>query len=135
MPSYPAQRLTNAFTVSSSATCYFYALADLTTQLAATNCTQVGSVFVAPTVGAVTTAFAAATPLASPAASSTLTDLGKTVTIEVNNATDGAAYVKLREVKYQTATSTYKIGYVVVENNYNAGMSSANLLKVAVARA
>lgn len=135
MPAFraPAQRLTNAFSVMPTTVCYVYTLANLSAQLAANSVQQVGSLFVAPTVAAVTTAFGAASTSTAPAGA-TLTDMGKSLTIEVNNATDGAAYVKLQEVKYQTATSVFVTGYVVVENNYNGGMANANLLKVAVCR-
>ena len=129
----PAQRLTNAFSVMPTTVCYVYTMANLSAQLAANSVQQVGSLFVAPTILAVTNAAGDATTSTAPAGA-TLTDMGKTITIEVNNATEGPAYVKLQEVKYQTATSTFAIGYVVVENNYNGGMASANLLKVAVSR-
>lgn len=130
----PAQRKTNAFSVLPTTVCYVFQLANLTSVLTANSVQQVGSLFVAPTVAAVTDAFDAASAIFSAPAGATLTDLGKTLTIEVNNATDGAAYVKLQEVKYQTLTSTFVTGYVVVENNYNGGMASGNLLKVAVCR-
>jgi len=130
----PSQRLTNTLVVSSGATASVFSLADLTTQLIAAGAAQIGSLFVAPNAAAIATAAGAATLLSSPAASATLTDLGKTITIEVSGATDGAVLLKLREVKYQTATSTFLVGYVVVENNYNGGVASANRLKVAVAR-
>jgi hypothetical protein len=105
-----------------------YSLSSLTTQLAAVSAVQIGSLFVALTTGNISTAFGAASTVATPAAGRTLTDLGKTVTIEVSGATDGACVVKLREVKYQTATSTFVTGYVVIENNYNL---SASLVTVA----
>lgn len=128
MRSY-AQRLTNAYAVNAAGTTVLYSLTDLTTQLLAQDgVVQNGHLFSAPTIAAVTTAFAAATTSALPA-NATLTDLGITVRVVV-----GDAIVKLRQVKYQTNATTFVTGYVVVENNYNGGMASANLLKVGVYR-
>jgi hypothetical protein len=113
-----------------------YSLSSLTTQLTTTAVAQqIGSLFVCSgTTANINTAFGAASTVATPAAGRTLTDLGKTVTIEIaaaaSSTNDGACVVRLREVKYQTATSTFVTGYVVVENNYQL----ANAL-VTVARA
>ena len=95
-----------------------YSLSSLATQLAAVSAVQVGSVFVAPTAASINTALGAASPVSTGATGNTVTDLGKTITIEVSGATDGACVVRLREVKHQTATSAFTTGYVVVENNY-----------------
>lgn len=142
----PAQRLTNAFVVSGGSDAYFYNGTTLAAALVAGGATQVGSLIVAPTAAAITTAVGtvqAAAYAAIPARSATLTDLGTTLTVQVADAADGAVALKLRKVKYQTATSVFVTGYVVEENNYNGGLigsgtsggsTAANALKVAVAR-
>jgi hypothetical protein len=127
----PAQRLTNTFVVGNTAAPVFQ-LANLTTVFAAQSAQQIGSLFVAPSGTAISNALAAATA-PTVAVNYSLIDLGKTLTVQVNNATDGACYMKFREVKYQTATSTFVTGYVVVENNYQ--LVSGDKGKVLVARA
>ena len=128
----PAQRLTNAFVVNPSTAAPVFQLANLTTVFAAQGAQIVGSLFVAPSGTAITNALAAATA-PTVAVNYSLTDLGKTLTVQVNNATDGACYMKFREIKYQTATSTFVTGYVIVENNYQ--INGGGYGKVLVARA
>jgi hypothetical protein len=130
---FPAQRLTNTFVVGNTAAPIFQ-LAYLTQQLTAYGSQQIGSLFVAPTTSAIDNSVGSAGGIAPTAAVNTsLTDLGKTITVQVNNATDGACYMKFREVKYQTATSTFVTGYVIVENNYQINPSGYG--KVLVGRA
>jgi hypothetical protein len=91
-----------------------YTLASIQTALAAQSVVAVGSVFVAPSASAITSAVGSFSSVGNAAVNTTLTDLGKTLVVEFNDAT-----VKFREVKYQTAATTFVTGYVVVENNWN----------------
>jgi len=133
----PAQRLTNTFVVGNTAAPIF-TLANLTTAFAGQSAQIVGSLFVVPSAANVSSAVGTAGASApTAAATSSLTDLGKTITVQVNNATESACYMKFREIKYQTANSgstAFATGYVVVENNYQI-VPSGNLGKVLVARA
>lgn len=108
-----------------------YSLASLTTQLVATaGATAIGSVIVCSgTTANINTAFGAASPVSTGAAGNTVTDLGKTVTIQVSGATDGAFILKLREIKHQTGTSAYTVGYVVVEDNYQLANALVTLAR------
>jgi hypothetical protein len=131
-----AQRPTNAFSVIS--TVNIYSLADMTSRLLANGATKVSdSVFTIPVATggspSLAAAVAAYTFVAQPAAGTTLIDLGKTITVQVVGSTDGACYMKFREVKQVTSTTGGLSGYVVVENNY--GLASGANGKVAVARA
>jgi len=134
------QRLTNTLVVSSAGG-FLMQASDLSSVLLSASYglgTQVsGSLVTVPSTAALIAAFQrlqATSAYSALAASATLTDLGKDLLVEVVGSTDGAAAVRLREVKYQTATNTFVTGYVVLENNYQLATTTTNLLVSRVAR-
>jgi hypothetical protein len=113
--------------------------ADLLSRFTTANGNQViGSLVVAPTISVLTAAVNAADASNTIAAGRTLIDVGKTITLTVADGANNNASIKMREVKFQNninATSVqFVTGYVVVENNFNAGIVNNSELYVTVAR-
>jgi len=136
-----AQPLTRNLVAISSTV--IFSGADLLGRFTAANGNQViGSLVIAPTISVLQAAVVAAVPLTAAAAGICLIDLGKTITLTVNDGANNNASIKLREVKLQNYLNTgnsnvpFYTGYVVVENNFNGGIvSNTSELFVTVARA
>jgi len=120
-----AQPLTrNLVTVS---TTILFNGADILSRFTTANGNQViGSLVIAPSISVLTAAVLAADASNTIAAGRTLIDVGKTITLTVNDGANNNASIKMREVKFQNninATSVqFVTGYVVVENNFNGGI-------------
>ena len=134
-----AQPLTRNLVAISST--IVYNGANLLAQFTAANGNQqIGSLVVAPTFTVLLAAVEAANAGTTAAAASTLTDVGKTITLTVNDGANNNSSIKLREVKFQAYVNSgnsavpFITGYVVVENSFNTAATTSADLKVTVAR-